>query len=244
MITTPNLLLIISAGLIDGINPCAMGTIIILLAYLAVRKQRQRDLVICFIVYTLSSFSTYFLIGLGAFSFIFKFSGYYTVAIVFKYFTIAIALIFSAISFWDALRLFRHRKSGTAHEHPDLVLQLPPAIQEKIRKWIRLEAGMGRIWISSALLGFVVTCLELNCTGQVYLPSILYMIQTGNTVTGVALLLVYNISFIMPLMLLGTLVVSGVSLKKFGEFFQQHLPWVKIGLGVFFLVLALAYVWQ
>lgn len=244
MMTTPGLLLILTAGLIDGINPCAMGTIIILLAYLAMRRKKQSDLVICFIVYTVCSFLTYFLIGLGAFGFLYQFSGFFIVATCFKYFTIGIALIFGAASFWDAWQIYLSRKSGGSIAHPQLILQLPPIIHTKIRNWIRDEAGIGHIWISSALLGIVVTCLELNCTGQVYLPSILYMIHTGNTVTGIALLFAYNFSFILPLVVLGLLVISGISLKKFGNFFQTQLIWVKVGLGVFFITLAAAYLWN
>ncbi|NOY07711.1 MAG: hypothetical protein GXP33_02585 [Spirochaetes bacterium] len=53
---------------------------------------------------------------------------------------------------------------------------------------------------SSILLGILVSIFELASTGQVYLPSIIYLIRVKRDTAGYLLLLLYNIGFIIPLL--------------------------------------------
>src|SRR3989338_4742567 len=63
--------LVTVAGLADGINPCAIGMMVMLLGYLVIfhRKQR-RQLIVIGGAYILTVFLTYLVIGLGFYRFI------------------------------------------------------------------------------------------------------------------------------------------------------------------------------
>jgi cytochrome c biogenesis protein CcdA len=53
------------AGLTDGINPCAIATMIFLISFLATRKKSRREVLIIGLAYTATVFFTYLAMGLG-----------------------------------------------------------------------------------------------------------------------------------------------------------------------------------
>src|SRR3989344_2522320 len=59
-----NLPVIVGASLIDGINPCAFGVLIFLLAYLAKSTNNKHKMLLNGCVYILAVFVTYFAAGL------------------------------------------------------------------------------------------------------------------------------------------------------------------------------------
>ena len=52
-------------------------------------------------------------------------------------------------------------------------------------------------------VGFLIGVVELACTGQIYLPTLTYMITSNNeTVRSITLLILYNIMFVLPLIII------------------------------------------
>ncbi|MBR3732569.1 MAG: hypothetical protein IKN25_07945 [Spirochaetales bacterium] len=60
----------------------------------------------------------------------------------------------------------------------------------------------------------------------------------GQRSFGMFLLLIYNIGFIIPLLLVFILVYAGVSSKKLGDFFGKHLDIVKLLFFFLFIIFA------
>ena len=87
-------------------------------------------------------------------------------------------------------------------------------------------------------MGFFVSVFELGCTGQVYFPTIAYMVQVKRQAVGYLLLGIYNLGFILPLIIVFVLTYKGVSSEKITGMFQRHMGKVKIGTAVLFLGLA------
>jgi cytochrome c biogenesis protein CcdA len=117
-----------------------------------------------------------------------------------------------------------------------MTLQLPAFLKNRIRGVIRTGAKARRFVIAAFVAGIVISFLELACTGQVYAP-IIYSIQQGRK-DAVAWLLVYNLAFIAPLVMIFLLAFSGMSNKALIHFQTQHTFGVKIALGLVFVVLA------
>lgn len=84
--------------------------------------------------------------------------------------------------------------------------------------------------------GVIVSLLELACTGQVYLPTILYMAQQGSS-SAVGWLLVYNLAFILPLVIIFALVYAGMTQEALLRFQKNHTATVKFALAAVFLLL-------
>ncbi len=84
----------------------------------------------------------------------------------------------------------------------------------------------------------MVSILEFACTGQVYLPTITFMVGVeGMKSSAILYLLLYNIFFILPLLLVFAVVYFGVSSQAISRIMESKVGTVKLILAcVFFAV--------
>ena len=68
---------VISAGLIDVVNPCAFTAIIFFISFLTLQGYARRQVLIIGLSFILAVFITYVLIGIGLFNFLYKLKGYW-----------------------------------------------------------------------------------------------------------------------------------------------------------------------
>ncbi len=141
----------------------------------------------------------------------------------------ALALVAAFFSFRDAAR-------ARAGHIDEMTLQLPGFLKSRIRGVIRTGARARRFVIAAFLAGIAISFLELACTGQIYVP-IIYQIQKGH-LDAVAWLVLYNLAFILPLVVIFLLAWAGLRSESLIDFQKRHTTAVKIGLGLVFLALA------
>ena len=91
--------------------------------------------------------------------------------------------------------------------------------------------------LGSFFTGFIVSFIEIVCTGQIYLP-IIYYIVSKNGMMGYFYLFIYNLFFIIPLVVVALLAQRGLDRAYFRGLFNKNVPFAKFFLGVFFLFLA------
>ena len=126
-----------------------------------------------------------------------------------------------------------------------MILQLPLGIKQRIHKNIKQHTAAGGIIIGSFITGFLVSFLEFGCTGQVYLPTITFMVsKAGFAMQPILSLILYNTMFILPLIIIALLAV-GVSQKNVARFLESRIATVKLvtallffGLGVLLFISA------
>jgi cytochrome c biogenesis protein CcdA len=225
---------IIISGLVDGVNPCAFGVLIFLLAYLSLRRKNKFNLLLSFGVYTFAVFLTYFLIGLGFFHFLYQISGFKLVAVFLRYFTAGIAFIFGFLSLFDTYQCYKGDPQKS-------LLQLPGIFIDSIKKAIRERTKSYNILLSSFILGFVISLFELNCTGQIYLPTILYILKTTHFQSGLFWLFLYNFMFVLPLIVVGGVVCFGGTHERLAVFFRKQVFWFKLVTAIVFFILGIAF---
>ncbi|HEX8297092.1 MAG TPA: hypothetical protein VF593_12380, partial [Chthoniobacteraceae bacterium] len=222
--------LVAAAGLLDGINPCAFATIIFLLSYLQIARRSPPEILAVGAAFIAAVFLTYFAVGLGLAQVLTKIAALRTAGTLLNYLLAAFALIVAALSFRDAQLAAQGR-------HAEMTLQLPGMLKERIRTTIRTGARATRFVAAAFGAGIVISLLELACTGQVYLPTILYMLRAGES-GAVGHLLIYNVAFVLPLVVVFLLAWSGLRSEALVRFQQRHTAWVKVLTGVLFLLLA------
>ena len=84
--------------------------------------------------------------------------------------------------------------------------------------------------IGALVIGFAISALELVCTGQVYLPTITFVMGVeGMRGHALAYLILYNLMFIVPLLVVFGFVYWGATSMQLGGVLQQHLMPVKAG---------------
>jgi cytochrome c biogenesis protein CcdA/HEAT repeat protein/glutaredoxin len=221
---------VIGAGLLDGVNPCAFATIIFFLSYLQIARRSKQEMLLTGASFILGVFLAYLAAGLLL---------YQALATLHERFAgiqnwlnplfAALALLAALFSFRDALRARRGRMD-------EMTLQLPGFLKDRIRGVIRTGARARRFVIAAFLTGVAISFLELACTGQVYAP-IVYQIQQGK-LDAVVMLVIYNLAFIAPLIVIFLLAYGGLRSESLIALQKKHTFAVKIALGVLFLLLA------
>jgi cytochrome c biogenesis protein CcdA len=207
---------IIVAALIDSINPCAFGVLIFLLATMLGIASRKRALRYG-LIYVLIIFLVYFLAGLGIMKIISEFSGIMNYVII-----LAGILVF--IGGLIEIKDFFWYGKGVSLKIP---VKMKPTL-EKITKKGTLPAVI--------LLGIIVALVELPCTGGIYL-AILSLMHINKTF-GIPYLLLYNLIFVLPLIIIVLIAYFGTKTEKIQTMVEGNKKWMRLFAG--FIMIALA----
>jgi cytochrome c biogenesis protein CcdA len=226
-----SVLAVVAAGLLDGVNPCAFTTLIFLLASLALAGRGRREVLVIGAFFSLSVFLTYLAIGLGFFAALRAAAVVPLVSRVLRWLLVAVLVAFAGMSVYDYV-LIRGGKPTK------ILLQLPSVLKRQIHKSIRTQVRAAALVGGSLLLGFLVSIFEFACTGQVYLPTLAYLVRVRRQASAIGLLVLYNVCFILPLLAVFAASWLGVSSGKITALFQKHMGAVKLGLAAVFLGLA------
>jgi len=222
------------AGLIDGINPCAFAVLVFFISYLSVIKRRKREILIVGLSFMFAVFLIYFLIGSGIFSFLSQFTSYTTFSKVLNVIVGIGAIILGIYSFSDFLKAKRGQIT-------QMKLQLPKTIKTKIHSTIIKKMSLPNYIIGAFFSGVIVSFLEFGCTGQVYLPTIIFVLNEPTfTKQGYFYLILYNLFFILPLFLILILFYIGTNSKKLANFSSKNIPALKLILSLFFFILGIS----
>jgi len=225
-------LTVIGAGLIDGVNPCAFATMIFLVSYLSVRKRRGREVLATGAAFTAGVFLAYLGLGLGFLKFLTAIPILSTIGKWIYGITMLLCLGLAWGSFADFLKARQGRLE-------DMSLKLPDYLRGLERRLIR-EGTRARNFVLAAFgLGFVVSVVELACTGQVYLPTIIFVLGLPEWRARATLaLVIYNLMFILPLIVVFLLVYFGTTSQQLTGWMLRRAAAIKLGMAVLFLLLA------
>ena len=114
----------------------------------------------------------------------------------------------------------------------EILLQLPRAVKLRIHDVIRERTRTSGVIAGALVIGFVISALELVCTGQVYLPTLTFVSgMEGMRRDAIVYLLLYNVMFIVPLLIVFSCVYWGATSQQLGGLLQRHLVTVKVGIG-------------
>lgn len=219
------------AGLLDGINPCAFATLVFLISYLTYSKRSPKEVLATGLLFGAGVFLAYLAIGLGLFRALQMTSGLSTVSRLLYPIMAGGTFILSCYSFRDYVLARRGA-------HREMTLQLPGRLKRLSHQAIR-NLGRPGVFLGIAfVIGAAVSVLELFCTGQIYLPTLMYMWSTSHDQTRVLLLLLlYVLMFTLPILIVAVLAYTGVQSRAIAGLAEKHVAPVKLATAAFFLVL-------
>ena len=226
-------LTVVLAGLIDGLNPCAFATLVFFVSYLTLSGRKGREILAVGAAFTLGVFLAYLVVGLGLYRILGMLGDLLTRLGRWVYGVTAIICAGLAIfSFLDFLKARRG-------EIGEMSLNLPHALRMRINAVIR-RGRNARAYVAGAFVtGLVVSFLELACTGQVYLPTIIFVTSVPELrVRAVLFLILYNLLFVTPLIVVFILAYYGTTSKDLTRFLERNAPVVKLGMVMLFASLA------
>ena len=230
--------IVLGAGLLDGINPCAFTTIIFLISYLSLVGASRKRILYTGGAFTFAVFLTYFMMGLLFFSAAEIILRDQNIAKTVNVLLLVLVGILGVLSFVDFIKCLK----GKAAE---MTLQLPgflkKGIHEKIRNFARHKTAMIG---ASFVLGVIIAGMELTCTGQVYIPIVTMISEPQHRVMAIFYLLLYNIAFIIPLVTVFFLVAFGLTSQRLANMFKRHIAGVKLGFAVLFALMAVVIIYN
>lgn len=246
-------LAIIGIGLVDGVNPCAFTVIVFFISYLALQGYRRKELIPIGLAFISAVFLTYIAIGIGIFSFVYRLESFWLARKIFNICVGSLSVILGALAVYDFLKF---RKTG---ETDGLILQLPPAVKRRIHYIIGLhyrknagqmpQAGTSNkrvfaLIITAFFTGFLVSLIEAICTGQTYLPTIVFILKASEQkARALGYLLLYNFMFIAPLLIIFFLGLLGVTSAQFGGFLKKRLLLIKALMAILFFGIGIFLIW-
>jgi cytochrome c-type biogenesis protein len=221
---------VLASGVADGLNPCAFALLVLFATYTLTLVNavtgdgsptfvaRQR-LVGAGSLYVGAVFVTYFLIGLGLFSFLAWLGQDHLVTRV----AVVLALVMALWMIKDIVL----PGWGPAMAAPHATHGWMQRAMER--------GGLAGMLIAGALVGICT----VPCSGAIYLDIVAVLHASGGGVTGFALLALYNVAFIVPLLILLAAVSNRRVLGQLGRWNRANSPWVKAGLAVAVIAMSL-----
>ncbi len=210
---------VVLTGVIDAINPCAIGVLILLVSTMVSSGKNRAYMLKIGIVYTIAVFITYLLAGLGL-----TFFFHQIPLSVAEYISIAVAAIITIAGLIEIKDYFWYGRGFS--------LAISPDIAKKIHIYTKKITLPGAF-----LLGIFVTAVELPCTGGPYLAITLLLAQNFD-ITAFLLLVLYNIIFVAPLLFIVAGVFAGMKIHRIKQWKQRNRGYMRLGVGILLIALA------
>ena len=207
------------AALIDSINPCAFGILLLTIGFLLSLGKTRLGILKIGGAYIIGLLAVYFLIGLGIFQALHLFNTPHFMAKIGAGILIA----------WGVLNLI-----GQWWPSFPIKLRLPQMAHHKI------AALLNKASLPTALaLGALVGLCEFPCTGGPYLMVLGLLRDQTTYLTGVAYLLLYNVIFVLPLVIILAMASHGALINKVQGWKKSQTPAMRIWGGLAMIILGL-----
>ncbi|TSC77932.1 MAG: cytochrome c bioproteinis protein [Parcubacteria group bacterium Gr01-1014_24] len=212
--------ILVGAAIIDSINPCAFGVLVFLLAYLFKAFNSRRLVLAHGLTYISAVFLTYLLAGLLLLPIISQLGRISTWAYV------GIGVILIVFGVLEIKDFFFYGKGFS--------LGIFPSAGRRIEILVRHITGR---LSTSFFLGVFVALVELPCTGAVYLGVLTLVSIVGLTANNIFLLVIYNLLFVLPLVIILFLIHRGGQTEKFEKWREKYRRYMRLAIGLLLVVL-------
>jgi len=218
VIGLPALGTVLGTAAVDSINPCAIGVLILLVSTLFTSAKQKKRLLKIGLIYIAAVFATYFLAGLGlamAFSSIPLW--------ISEYISIAVGLLIVIGGLIEIKDFYWYGKGFS--------LAISPNMAKKIQVYVSKISIPGVIF-----LGIFVSLVELPCTGGPYL-AVIKIVSENFNFSALMLLVLYNIIFVLPLLIILLLVNFGTKIHTIKSWKQKNRSYMRLLTGIVLIML-------
>lgn len=206
--------LIITSGFLDGIHPCGLAVLFFFIALLLSMKKSRGEMLRIGFAYIAGVFIAYFLIGVGILKVFTFFPPHFMARL-----GASLLILLGAISIWEGW-------SGNK------AFRIPSISRGWIDRWLRKST------VTAALVaGFIVGVCAFPCAGGIYVAIIGLLSAKLAFWEGIGYLLLYNLMFVMPLIIVLLLSTNSRILLKMEKMEKANRAKLKIGMGLLMLLL-------
>lgn len=218
-IDLPTLSVVVFSALIDSVNPCAIGVLILMMTVLLGKKRNVMQLLKYGMTYIFAIFLTYLVAGLGLVYFL------STVPItVAEYISLGVGLLVIIAGLLEIKDYYWYGRGFSLH--------IPGPFARKISQ---MSKGKLSLWGVTAL-GAFVAAVELPCTGAPYL-AIITILSINFNFQAFLLMVLYNVLFVAPLIIILLLVAAGAKIGSVKKFKEENKGVMRLFIGLLLIAL-------
>ena len=207
------------AALIDSINPCAFGILLLTIAFLFSLQKTRIGILKIGGVYILGLFMVYILIGLGILQMLHLFNTPHFMAKV----GAVLLIVLGGINL-----------IGELFPKFPIKLKIPDAAHHRMA--VLMEKGS---MPTAFALGILVGLCEFPCTGGPYLMILGLLHDQSTYISGLGYLLFYNLMFIAPLVIILLIASDKSLLEKARSWQKQEKKTMRLGGGIAMIILGI-----
>ena|SRR3989344_9615413 len=204
--------LVASTGFLDGIHPCAIAILIFFVAFLLSLQRTFKNIFLLGLVYIFVIFLTYLLVGVGLLSGIVFFGQPH---------------FFAKLGSWLLIILGLSQIKDYFFPGSPFSLKMPKISNPKIKGYLE-KATFPSIIIGAFLVGLC----SIPCSGGIYAAVTALLASKTTYFTGFLYLLLYNLMFVTPLLILLVLSTNPLTLAKISEWRQKNEKTEKLVMGI------------
>lgn len=219
----PNLtiLAVVSGALVDSINPCAFAVLIILLTTILATGNRKKALKTG-LAFALSIFLSYMAMGLGLYKAL-------TIGSLPLYFMKAIGVLAIVLGLFNIKDYFNYGGLGFVMEVP---FKWRPKMKELL---LNVTSPKGAF-----LIGFLISLFLLPCTSGPYIVVLGMLSQKETFALAFAYLILYNLIFIAPMLIITAAIFKGYDVKKAEVARKKQIKNLHLVAGIILVLMGIA----
>ncbi len=211
---------VLSAAVVDAINPCAFAVLIILMTTILAANSKKKAL-FAGLAFTISIYISYYLMGFGLFSAI-------QAAGITHWFYAIVAVLAIFIGLFNLKDYLWYGKW--------FVMEVPVSWRPKLKMLLRGVTSVP----GAFLIGFVVSLFLLPCTSGPYIVILGLLAKAATRNVAILWLLLYNFIFILPMLIITLAIYFGfTTTEKAEEWRTKKLKILHLIAGVVILLLGI-----
>lgn len=213
--------IVLSAAAVDAINPCAFAVLIILMTA-ALSITNSKKALKFGLAFSVAIYISYFLMGLGLFSALQASGLSHTFYLIVTILAVIVGLLNIKDYFWYG---------------KGFLMEVPLSWRPTMKKILNSATTPFGAFIA----GFAVSLFELPCTGGPYIVILGLLAKEMTRSIGILYLLLYNLVFISPLIILSLIIYKGISTtQKLEAIRKEKIKLLHLIAGLIMLAIAAA----
>lgn len=212
--------LVAGTGFLDGVHPCAIAILIFFIAFLITLQKSFKNIFFLGLVYIFVIFLTYLAVGVGILRGIVFFGQPHFFAKFGSWLLIVLGVIYLKEYFFPQLPIH---------------MRMPTFSNDKIKSLLT-KATLPSVIAAAFLVGLC----SIPCAGGIYAAVLSLLASQTTYFSGFLYLILYNVMFVLPLIILLIISVNPLTLAKIAEFRQKNEKTEKLVMGIMVLALGLA----
>jgi cytochrome c biogenesis protein CcdA len=214
VLDVPTLTVVIGSAAIDSINPCAIGVLILMISVVMSGKGSVKRLLALGSAYIFAIFMTYLIAGLGLIYFFSEIP-----IVLAEYLSLAVGLLVIVAGILEIKDFFWYGQGFS--------LQIPKKFAKMIHQYSTEKKTISGVMF----LGAFVAAVELPCTGAPYL-AIITILSVNFNFTALMLMVLYNVIFVLPLIVILFMVAGGASIGSVRKWKEDSKGIMRLFIGL------------